>query len=500
MDIKTEHILSKTAKGIDAARTGAGLPDQAKALLKVVDGRKNVAVLKTVVTAAGMAEADFQVAIGQLQQGGFVQNLERPAEAPSGNINAEVEKQMMVTLDFTSEFVEQKQKSLGISGAMEIKKTTAAAEAAKQQAEERARQAKAARMKLEADIRQKLAAAIRPQIEEELRAKLSAKIEEELRPKMIAALRPGIEAEVRAQLQKELAPRVELELKTRLARSMASQMNTTMPPTAKSNVVGDAAPAAPVVPVVDPAGKKFERMLASMGDPVFCIDKSLKCTYLSAAWTQFSGHAPADAMDRALAELFEADDRRGVEKMLNGVCGGTALRFDFQARLTRKDAEPLWVELKTAPLYAQDGQLDGVCGILRDVTDEWRHVDEAEVAGVRLLLLIDQIDTGVLLEDHEGNIQQVNPAFCALLSVDAAPFSLEGMPTRELLQRVAGVFVDREGFERRMAEIAGAGEDVKGEMIMLADGRVLEQDYMAVNADGGIGGCIWLFREVRRGR
>src|SRR4249920_379 len=145
MDIKTEHVLSKTAKGIDAARIGAGLSEQAKAVLKLVDGRKNVSVLKTVATAAGMSAPDFQTAVGQLQQGGYVQNLERPVEVRAGSMDAEVEKQMLVTLDFTSEFVEQKQKSLGISGAPAVKKDSVTEEIAKRQAEERARQAKAAR-------------------------------------------------------------------------------------------------------------------------------------------------------------------------------------------------------------------------------------------------------------------------------------------------------------------------------------------------------------------
>lgn len=497
MIIKADHVLSKTAKGIDAMRSGAGLSDPAKALLKLVDGRKSVAVLNTVVTAAGMSGADFQAAVSQLQQGGLVQNIERPVEAQSGSLNAEVEKQMLVTLDFTSEFVEHKQRAMGISGSTPEKQDTAAVEAAaKAQAEERARQAKAARMKLEADIRQKLAAALRPQIEEELRGKLRAKLEQELRPQLVAALRPGIEAEVRTQLQKELTPRVELELKTRLARSMASQLNSTIPPAPKAEAL-------PKVVVEDAASKRFERTLASLSDPVFTVDKSLKCTYLSAAWAQLSGIAAADAIGRSFVELFEDSDRRGLEKMLNGVCDRTALRFDFQACLTRKDAPPLWVELKTAPQYATDGGIEGVCGTLRDVTELRRAAEDMELAGVRLLLLIDQIDTGVLLEDRDGRIQQVNPAFCALLSVDAAPYSLEGLETRDLLQQIAGVFIDREGFERRMAEIQKAGDDVKGEVIMLADGRVIEQDYLEVSADstdGGNSGHIWLFREMRRGR
>ena len=493
MDNKTEHVLSKTAKGIDAARSGAGLSDAARAVLKLVDGRKNLSVLGTVVTATGISATDFQAAVQQLCDGGYVQKIEHVAEVKDNSIAAEVEKQMLVTLDFTTEYRDQRKKALGVSIAPQAQNVSAADEAERRQAEERARQAKAARLKLEADIRQKLAAALRPRIEEELRAKLRPKLEEELRPKLVAALRPGIEAEIRTQLQQELTPRVELELKARLARTMAIQLQNAESQTARSAVASDVPQQSD-----DPGGRNFERVLDSLSEPVFSLDKSGNCTSLNPAWTGFTGYSVDESAGRQFSGFFEEGDRRGLEKMLASVCDKTALRFDHQARLKRKEGDGLWVELKMAPLYSPQGDVEGVCGVLKDVTDTRRIARDMELAGVRLLLLIDQIDTGVLLEDQAGFIQQVNGAFCALLSVEAAPYSLEGLPTRELLQKIATAVVDREGFERRMTEIQEAGEDVKGETIMLVDGRMIEHDYLEVSSEDGAGGHLWLFREVRR--
>ena len=140
----------------------------------------------------------------------------------------------------------------------------------------------------------------------------------------------------------------------------------------------------------------------------------------------------------------------------------------------------------------------GVCGTLRDATALRRTEDQAEADGVRLLLLVDQIDTGVILEDGEGNIQQANPALCTLLSLDAAPYSLEGMPVTELFERAAAGFIGPEGFLRRVAEVRAAGEDAKGESFVMADGRVVQQDYLAVTVGASIVGRLWLFREMLR--
>jgi PAS domain-containing protein len=151
-------------------------------------------------------------------------------------------------------------------------------------------------------------------------------------------------------------------------------------------------------------------------------------------------------------------------------------------------------------LIASSGETIGVCGSLRDASELRRAMDQAEGDGMRLLLLVEQIDTGVILEDAQGNIQQANPALCTMLSLDAAPYSLEGMPVAELFEMAAKGFIGPEGFLRRVSEVRAAGEDAKGESFVMADGRVLEQDYLEVTAGDVRVGHLWLFREMRRTR
>ena len=345
---------------------------------------------------------------------------------------------------------------------------------------------------LEAEVRQKLVAALQPRVEEELRARLRPKLEEELRPKLIAALRPGVEAEVRTSLIQALTPRVELELKARFAKTLAAQRAADVQAT---KVEPEGAPAAPAAAPLDSA---FERVLASMNMPVFSADMGGVCSYMSPAWAQFSGYTASEVVGKPMGELFVETDRRTISAFLSGIAGGTALRFEQQAALTRKGGESLWVEVSAAPLYSASGSPIGVCGALRDATESRRVAEQAEADGVRLLLLVDQIDTGVVLEDGEGNIQQVNSALCTLLSLDAAPYSLEGMAVTELLERASSGFIGPEGFLHRVTEIRTAGADVRGESFVMADGRVLEQDYLAVTVDDKPVGRLWLFRAVLR--
>ncbi len=487
MNIKSEHVLSKTLKGIDAARSGGGLSSKLKAALKLVDGVNSVADLRAHSKSAGLSEAELLAGLGELHESGLVRMVERAsADAAQDSVSAEAESQLLQTLDFTSHVRAEQQQA----AAAKASATAPAAAAQINEQEARAREARAARLKMEAEIRQKLVVALQPRIEEELRKRLRPKLEEELRPKLIAALRPGLEAEIRTALAKELAPRVELELKARFAKSLAGQK--------ASGQQNDKEAANVSLPPALAADSASERVLASLSVPVFSVDKTGVCTYMSPAWAQFSGFTAGEAVGKQLTDFFSAANRRAIGAMLVGVCNGTALRFEQQGALERKNSDPLWVEISVAPLYTSSGEPNGVCGAIRDAGEIRRITDQAEADGVRLLLLVDQIDTSVLLEDQEGNIQQVNPAFCALLSVAKAPYSLEGLQVSEILEQVSQVFIGPEGFLRRIADMRDSGEDVKGESFILADGRVIEQDYLAVTVGDDAVGRVWLFREVRR--
>jgi len=489
MDIKPDQVLSKTLKGIDAARGGGGLSSKFQAVLRLVDGSKAVSDLVDSAQSTGASEADCYAALAELHGAGLVRVVERASTAAAqGSAAAEAENQLLLTLDFTKQTHDHQQKAAAAQPA-------AAQAAPRADHEERAREARAARLKIEADIRQKLTVELQPRIEEELRKRLRPKLEEELRPKLIAALRPGLEAEIRTALRKELAPHIELELKARFARTMAEQK------AAEEQAAKEAVPAAPdsmpetPIPVSDHG---TDRVIASMNVPVFSLDKTGVCTYISPAWAQFSGYAVEETVGKQMIDFFAEGNRRSITAMLVGVCNGTSLRFEQQGTLVRKNGEPLWVEISAAPLYSSSGEIAGVCGLIRDAADLRRLAEQAEADGMRLLLLVDQIDTGVLLENQEGNIQQVNPAFCALLSVADAPYSLEGLPVSEILEQVSQGFIGPEGFLRRIADLRNAGDDVKGESFILADGRVIEQDYLAVTVDKETVGRVWLFREVRR--
>ncbi len=521
---QTGVFLIKTPQGVTATRSGEGLSAHAVAVLKKFDGSRSQTELKFACKDAGIAADDFEGALKELLKFEYVRQVDAKTAIAESLKRAEAERRMMQTLDFTIDDdpppliaaappapASSAATSASTSGATKIKAPTvtvaalvaapgaspvaAPGQSVQDTADEaKLRAEKAALSKRDADIRTQLIAALQPRVEEELRAKLRLKLEEELRPQLMAALRPAIEADVRAVLVKELTPRVELELKARFARTLMAQKAAEAP--TLSAVAGSAVEKSLRS---DTQRAAFERIFASLDAPIFTLDANGICTYMSPAWAQLSGHTPEAATGKPLAEFFAPADRRSIGAFFSSMADGSALRFERQGALAVKGGEPRWVEVRAAPLHDTAGGAPGVCGQVRDATELKRLVDQAESDSVRLLLLVDQIDTGVILENRDGNIQQVNPAFCQVLALDAAPYSLEGMAVTELFERVSSSVMGGEAFVRHIADLRGAGDDVNGDSITMADGREVRLDYLAVSAGENIAGRVWLVREAPRG-
>jgi PAS domain-containing protein len=291
-----------------------------------------------------------------------------------------------------------------------------------------------------AELRQKPVAALQPRVEEELRGRLRPKLEEKIRPRLIAALRPITEADMRHALQKALAPRVELTLKTRFAKTLVAQRAAETSP-----LTAFAAP--------DAGASLFERMLGSLGAPVFQAEPVGVCHYVSPAWQKTHGLHGSANLGAAAHCIFEPASQRALTGSSRGVANGNALRSGRQVLFKRREGESLRVEASALPLLDAGGMATGVCGLLRDVSELRRMSDQAEAGGVGLLLSVDQIDTGVMLGDADGINQPMNAALCQLLKREAAPFSLKGTPVSALFERVSAKVIGSDGYLKRMAGV-----------------------------------------------
>lgn len=163
-------------------------------------------------------------------------------------------------------------------------------------------------------------------------------------------------------------------------------------------------------------------------------------------------------------------------------------------RVRHADGDWRWLQILSVNLL-EDPSVGSLVVHAWDVTEEVEREREVEDARARLAALIDVLDEAVVVVDDEriafanGRVREFFPG------VDA-PETLIGRSAAELADVFAESMADPEGFKTTAAAIVARGETVRGGTVETADGRTLEQNFLAIGTGERPGGRVWVYRDI----
>jgi PAS domain S-box-containing protein len=159
-----------------------------------------------------------------------------------------------------------------------------------------------------------------------------------------------------------------------------------------------------------------ERMLLkllvdNLPDDIFIIDNAGHYTMVNSAWLAqlgFSsdegvlGRTVFDFFDAAMATRFDAENRRVID---------TGIGLYNQNRPIRKpDGSPRWILTSKIPMRDARGQIVGIIGINRDVTELNNALDTLQQERNLLRAIIDSVPDPIYVKDREGRYVVMNEA------------------------------------------------------------------------------------------
>src|SRR3954471_19996374 len=143
-----------------------------------------------------------------------------------------------------------------------------------------------------------------------------------------------------------------------------------------------------------------------------------------------------------------------------------------------------------------DPAVMGIVMNTRDVTERRGEQEALRATTSRLTNLVQNLQSGVLVEDEERRIALVNTDFCAIFGVKAPPDELVGGDCAAAAERLKRMPADPGTFTPRIDELIAGRVPVTGEEISFADGRTFERDYIPITVDGANRGHLWLYRDI----
>lgn len=187
-------------------------------------------------------------------------------------------------------------------------------------------------------------------------------------------------------------------------------------------------------------------------------------------------------------------DPKTVEYLAKQIKNG--LPFNTEIINYSKNKTKYWVRVQGQALLDKDGKVIKFFAVEEDITQQKEFQQKIIDSENKLTTLIENLQSGVLLEDEDRKIVVVNNKFCSLFNISLQPDELKDMDSATAANDRKQFFKNPVVFIERINEILKNKEKVIAEEIELIDGRIFERSFLPIYKDGKQAGQLWSYDDV----
>lgn len=170
--------------------------------------------------------------------------------------------------------------------------------------------------------------------------------------------------------------------------------------------------------------RRYRLMAENISDIIWATDINMTFNFVSSSVETVLGYKPDELLREGVLTVFRKRDialvmndvkqvlRQVMQEGLASKSHATFIKSDIVA--VAKDGKEVLLELKASPLWNDAGDLQGVIGICRDVSDTRKLEQELRQAAE----VFSNSNEGVLITNAKKTIVKVNDAFCHITGYD----------------------------------------------------------------------------------
>jgi diguanylate cyclase (GGDEF)-like protein/PAS domain S-box-containing protein len=161
--------------------------------------------------------------------------------------------------------------------------------------------------------------------------------------------------------------------------------------------------------------RRYRLLAENVIDVIWSVNSQLEFTFISSSIYAMLGYKPDEIYRGAITGVFNRGDLRKIYKRIqvalkNALApkqssGDTIFKIDIKA--TCKNGQTIIIEVQANYLWDENNNLEGIFGIVRDVTQARQTERELILAGQ----VFDNSTEAILVTDNKGHVINANPAF-----------------------------------------------------------------------------------------
>ncbi len=162
--------------------------------------------------------------------------------------------------------------------------------------------------------------------------------------------------------------------------------------------------------------ERYRTILENIAEGYYEVDLAGNFTFFNVSVSQLLGYSKDELLGMNNRQYMDEENAKKLYQAFNQVyrTGVPSKLFDWE--IIRKDGMKRHVESSISLIKDSSGQPAGFRGIVRDITERKRAEVELRESEIRLKMILDSIQTGVLVVDPDTHtIVDVNPAAIKLI-------------------------------------------------------------------------------------
>jgi PAS domain S-box-containing protein len=180
-------------------------------------------------------------------------------------------------------------------------------------------------------------------------------------------------------------------------------------------------------------------------------------------------------------------------KYMNGEINKHCVEY----RIKTKNGGVKWVLNRGGAISSDaNGKPITIIGTLTDIHHYKILQNELTNTANRLSHLLINLQTGVCLEDEHRKVVLANKQFTEFFSIPLPPESLTGVDCQGNAEQCKQLFKDPDAFIARVEELLANKQPVNNEELEMANGRVLERNYIPLFIDNKYQGHLWTYNDI----
>ena len=158
---------------------------------------------------------------------------------------------------------------------------------------------------------------------------------------------------------------------------------------------------------------EYRNILNTMIDTFYRTDLEGYTIVVSPSIQKLLGYTPEEVIGTKLAERYADPD--GREKFMTDLAEANGVIVGQETQLRKKDGSVIWVQTNSQYYYDRDGQVVGVEGIARDITETRKAQKALKDANQLNEIIFSGSPIGIATYDSTGQCNSTNDRFCHII-------------------------------------------------------------------------------------